>query len=126
MYLFTSYILLPPPTEKGISLKCNPISLSEMGEASLTEELRHGKSPRTRGVAGRSAGFQFGPPFGHRRISPAECSGDFLQLPGKGKWPASPRLTLSKVLLLLRRRASRIFALEQIGSAEIQSKSGSK
>ena len=26
-YLFLLYILLPAPTEKGISLRCNPISL---------------------------------------------------------------------------------------------------
>ena len=58
-----------------------------MGEAGLAEELRHGKCPRARAVAGRSAGFQFGSPFGHRRVGPAECPGDFLQLPGKGKWP---------------------------------------
>jgi hypothetical protein len=58
-----------------------------MGEASLAEELRHGKSPRARAVAGCSARFQFSSPLGHRRISPAECSGDLLQLPGKSKWP---------------------------------------
>ena len=58
-----------------------------MGEASLVEELWHGKSPRARVVAGRSAGFQFSPPLGHCRVGPAECSGDFLQLPGKSKWP---------------------------------------
>jgi hypothetical protein len=44
------YVLIP-------SLYSSFSSNREMREASLAEELRHGKCPRPRAVAGRSAGF---------------------------------------------------------------------
>jgi len=97
-----------------------------MGEAGLAKELWRRKGPGTRAVAGRPTGFEFSPPLGDRRVGPAERPGDLLQLPGKIKWPKLSPLTLSKVRLLLHKQASRIFALEQIGKAEIESKRGSK
>jgi hypothetical protein len=61
-----------------------------MGDAGFPEELGDWKCPGARLVIGSSATFQFGTPFGHRRIGPTERPGNFFQLPGKGKWPGFP------------------------------------